>query len=211
MSSGMALADSAMQGIAAVPGSARSRRSTSKPSKSGSCRSISTRSGRSAFARAHAGAAGRLRRDRQAGDGLHQLLDQQHVDLVVLDVEDLPGALAARLAPRRQRRVGGLGALGRAEAVGRGGQRHLEQRAFARLAAHRDAAAHAFDQRLDDGQADAGAFDAFALGAEAVERLEQAAPAASASGRARCRAPAGPPCRLPGPRAPRPGRRAGCT
>ena len=51
MSSGMALAESAMQGIAAVLGSARSRRSTSKPSKSGSCRSISTRSGRSVLAR----------------------------------------------------------------------------------------------------------------------------------------------------------------
>ena len=37
-------------------------------------------------------------------------------------------------------------------------------------------AAHVLDQRLDDGQADAGAFDrvaAFALHAEPVERLEQ--------------------------------------
>jgi hypothetical protein len=121
----------------------------------------------------HAGPAGRLGRDRQAGHGLHQLLDQQHVDLVVLDVEDLParsrrgslhGAMAsesaARARPRRPR--------------SRSAARTSNTRAFAALAAHRDAAAHAFDQRLDDGEADARAFDALVLGAEAVERLEQA-------------------------------------
>ena len=56
-------------GSRAVLGSARSRRSTSKPSKSGSCMSTSTRSGRSARARATPARAVGSRDDRQAADG----------------------------------------------------------------------------------------------------------------------------------------------
>ena len=107
MSSGIALADSAMQGIAArrrgrrAAGAApRSRRSRAAAGRS------RTRSGRSACGPRDAGRAGRLRGDREAADAAHQLLDEQHVDLVVLDVEDLPGALAARARAVATARLG---------------------------------------------------------------------------------------------------------
>ena len=69
-------------------------------------------------------------------------------------------------------------------------QAHLEAAALARCAVDTHGAAHALDQALHDGQADARAFDAFGLGAQPVEGFEQVGhllcvQAAAGGGRAR--------------------------
>ena len=168
----MALADSAMQGIAAVAASARSRRSTSWPSMSGSCMSTRIRSGRRAARRLDA--AGAVdRRCPAAGRGAAPAAPARSAGS--------PGCPRCRAAAR-------AGSLRPALATGGDAGLRLGRavrapsaepsaaaprtRCPARRAVHLHGAAHALDQRLDDGQADAGALDALALQAQPVEGLE---------------------------------------
>ena len=86
----------------------------------------------------------------------------------------LTGCPRCRAAGRRGAAMGAgavFGGPGGHEGHGRVGRRqgHVEAAADARRAAHRDRAAHAGHQGLHDRHADAGALDALALGAEAVE------------------------------------------
>ena len=107
----------------------------------------------------------------QVGPLRQQFLHDQQVDRVVFDVEQLP-----RLSRRPCCHAGGSILHGQG---GFGGfqtrgirQAHLEHAAFVGCAACLHRAAHALDQCLDDGQADAGAFDAFVFQAQPVEGLE---------------------------------------
>ena len=121
-------------------------------------------------------AAGPVGRDvqGQVGAARHQLGNDERVDGVVLDVEhvvlrqwgDRRSRAVQRARDRWRRLVGRHGPSG-------GRQQQFEDTAFALAAAHLHCAAHAFDQGLDDGQADARALDGAAVGAQAVEGLEE--------------------------------------
>ena len=112
--------------------------------------------------------------DAQALDAAHQLLDEQHVDLVVFDVEN---SAALRFMQWLERCRGGMDVLRVHRCIGlqrrRGRQDELELGSFAGRARHRNGASHRLGQALDDDQSNARTLDAFTFDAEPVERFEQ--------------------------------------
>ena len=118
-------------------------------------------------------AAGAVLRAQQAQirTSRDQLLDELHICPVVLDVEH--GVKCGAVRNPRRNRCGRFGSADVEMRFPRCVQFDPEHAADSHGALHSDRAAHQFDQSLADHEADAGAFLAARLLAEAIEGLEE--------------------------------------